>query len=64
MLDLALNSSHKIVAMAKAENLDGVIAETENRERLVNILTKIQNSVEDQINQLNAAELNKMIFKS
>lgn len=67
MLDLALASSQKIASAARTENLDGVIAETENRERLVNIIGKIQHSIEDQINQLNAAELKEedlMILKS
>lgn len=57
MLDLALASSQKITSFARTENLDGVVAETENRERLVNIVGKIQHSIEDQINQLNAAAL-------
>ncbi|MFA6237302.1 MAG: hypothetical protein WC635_08265 [Bacteriovorax sp.] len=52
MLDLALQSSEKIKKYAQNENLDGVVSETENRERLVNIVAKIQRSVEDQINLL------------
>ena len=57
MLDLALGSSNKIASFARTENLDGVVSETDNRERLVNILGKLQQSIEDQINQLNAAAL-------
>ena len=57
MLDLALHSSQKIASFARTENLDGVISETENRERLVNVIGKIQQTIENQINQLNAAEL-------
>ncbi len=67
LLDLALASSQKIASAARTENLDGVINETENRERLVNIIGKIQQSIEDQINQLNAAELQSedlMILKA
>lgn len=67
LLDLALASSQRIASAARTENLDGVISETENRERLVNIIGKIQHSIEDQINQLNAAELNQediLILKS
>jgi hypothetical protein len=67
MLDLALASSEKIVAYAAKQNLDAVVSETDNRERLVNIIGKIQASVEDQINQLNAAALTSddiMILKS
>ena len=67
MLDLALASSEKITNYAQSENLDAVILETENRERLVNIVTGIQQKIENQINQLNAAELKSddiMILKS
>ncbi len=67
MLDLALKSSEQIRNFAKEENLDGITLETENRERLVNIVTQIQQKVEDKINQLNAAEINQegiLILKS
>jgi hypothetical protein len=67
LLDMALASSEKIVKYAAKENLDEVISETENRERLVNIVAKVQKSIEDQINQLNAALLKTddiMILKS
>jgi len=67
MLDLALHSSQKIVSFAKLENLDAVISETDNRERLVSVIGKIQRSIEDQINQLNAAALSQddiMILKT
>ena len=67
MLDLALISSKKITLFAKAENLNAVVEETENRERLVNIIGKIQKTVEDGVNQLNAATLsqdNIMVLKA
>jgi hypothetical protein len=67
MLELALSSSKKITAFASLENLDAVIAETENRERVVNIVGKLQSTIENQINQLNAAALQPddiMILKS
>lgn len=57
MLDLALASSKKIAAYAQLENLDAVVSETENRERLVNAIGTIQGSIEKKINQLNAALL-------
>ena len=66
MLDLALASSQRITRCASLEDLDGVNNETENRERLVNNLGKIQQKIEEQINQLNAALLNQddiMILK-
>ena len=43
--------------MARTEDLDGVVSETDNRERLVNIIAKLQHSIEEQINQLNASEV-------
>lgn len=67
MLDLALQSSQQISCFAKLENLDAVISETENRERLVNIITKLQHSIEERINQLNGATITKddiMILKT
>lgn len=67
MLDLALTSSKKITAFASLENLDAVVSETENRERLMNIVGKIQGTIENQINQLNAAALQPddiMLLKS
>jgi hypothetical protein len=67
LLDLAVASSQKIKAYAALENLELVTSETENRERLINILGKIQHTIEEQINQLNAATLaadDIMILKS
>jgi hypothetical protein len=57
MLDLAVISSEKIRNFAKNENLEGVVSETENRERIVNIVTQIQRKVEEQINLLNPSEI-------
>lgn len=57
LLDLALSSSQKISSLAQLEDLDGVVNETDNRERLVNIIGHVQQIIENQINQLNAAEL-------
>ncbi len=59
MLDLAVYSSEKIKSFAKLENLDGVVSETENRERIVNIVTQIQRKVEEQINLLDVSQLSK-----
>ncbi len=57
LLDLALNSSQKISTFAKLEDVDAVVNETDNRERLVNVIGQVQHVIENQINQLNAAEL-------
>ncbi|MDD4975211.1 MAG: hypothetical protein PHY93_12710 [Bacteriovorax sp.] len=57
MLDLAVNSSEKIRNFARSTNLEGVVEETENRERIVNIVTQIQRRVEEQINLLNPSEI-------
>jgi hypothetical protein len=57
MLDSAVQSSEKIKNFAKNENLAGVVSETENRERIVNIITQIQRKVEEQINLLNPSEI-------
>ncbi|MBC7539851.1 MAG: hypothetical protein H7281_13600 [Bacteriovorax sp.] len=57
MLDSAVLSSEKIKNFAKNENLNGVVSETENRERIVNIVTQIQRKVEEQINLLDPSEI-------
>lgn len=57
MLDLAVASSQKITNYAAAENLESVNAETENRERLINLVGSLQQTIEEHINQLNAALL-------
>lgn len=57
MLDLAVISSEKIRNFAKNEDLEGVVSETENRERLVNVVAKIQRDVENQINLLDAGDI-------
>ena len=57
LLDLALASSQKISSFAQLEDLDGVVNETDNRERLVNVIGHVQQIIENQINQLNAALL-------
>ena len=57
MLDQALSSSKKITSYAQIENLDAVIEETENRDRLISAIGTIQAAIEKQINQVNAALL-------
>ncbi len=57
LLDRAVLSSSKIAQSAEAQDLDSVVNETENRERIMNIISSVQSSIEDKINQLNAALL-------
>lgn len=57
MLELAVQSSEIIKNFAKNENLDGVVDETENRERIVNIVTQIQRKVEEQVNLIHASDI-------
>jgi hypothetical protein len=67
MLDLAVLSSKKITTSARLNDLDAVISETENRERIVNIVTVIQRKVEEQINIIETTDFNQdslMILKS
>lgn len=59
MLDLAVNSSEKIKIYAANEDLERVVGETENRERLINIVTKLQRAVEEQINILNPEDVSQ-----
>ncbi len=67
MLDLAVNCSESIRNLAAKEDLEGVVNETENRERIVNVVTKIQREVEEQINLLNPEDIKQediLILKS
>lgn len=57
MLELAVLSSEKIKIAATGELLDEVVLENENRERIVNIVAKIQRKIEDQINLLGPSEI-------
>ena len=57
MLDQALICAKKITVYAQQENLDAVVSETDNRDRLINAIGTIQGAIETQINQLNAALL-------
>lgn len=57
MLDLAVNSSEKIRIYAQTENLELLVRETENRERIINIVTQIQRKVEEQINLLHPKDI-------
>ena len=57
LLDLALQSSGRIKAYAQIEDLDNVADETENRERIINIVGHIQHKVEKQIDLLTAQDL-------
>ncbi len=59
MLDLALHCSESINAYARNEDLDRVISETENRDRIVNIVATLQKQVEDQINRLSAGDIDQ-----
>lgn len=59
MLDLAVNCSQKIRNFAKNEDVEGVVSETENRERIVNIVAQIQRKVEEKINLLEQSDISK-----
>jgi len=58
LLDRALFSSAQIAKHAEEKDLDSVVNETENRERIMNVISSIQSNIENKINQLNAALLN------
>ncbi len=67
LLDMALNTSDKIKFFASTEDVDQVITETENRERLLNVITQIQSTVETKISSLGPQDLEEdtlMILKT
>lgn len=57
LLELALQSTAHIKACALREDLDNVANETENRERIINIVSQIQHKIEKQIDLLAAPDL-------
>lgn len=59
MLDLAVNCSEKIKIFAEKEDLDRVVTETENRDRIINIVTTLQHQIEEKINLLNPRDINQ-----
>jgi hypothetical protein len=57
LLDLALQSSTRIKFYAQTEDLDNVANETDNRERIINIVSQVQHKIEKQIDLLTAEDL-------
>lgn len=57
LLELALFSSQKIKAFAQTEDLDNVSHETDNRERIINIVSQLQLKIEAQIDQLQPEDI-------
>jgi hypothetical protein len=57
LLEMALQSSARIKSFAQVEDLDAVANETENRERIVNIISQTQHKIEKQIDLLTAPDL-------
>jgi hypothetical protein len=57
LLDLALDSSSKIHFFASTADVDSLVNETENRERLVNVIGQIQAVIEKKISSLGQHEL-------
>lgn len=57
LLDLALATSSKIKFFASNSEVEQVINETENRERLVNVIAQLQGSIENKISALGPQDL-------
>lgn len=57
LLELALNTSAKIKFFASISDVDQVISETENRERLVNVIGQLQGIIETKISSLGPQDL-------
>lgn len=57
ILELAFASSVKIRTFSSSEDLNLLESETENRERIVNILAQLQYKIEGQIDQLAGSDL-------
>lgn len=57
MLEMALHSSQKIKSYAALSDVDQVVNETENRERLVSIIGALQSTIESKISALTQEDL-------
>ncbi len=57
MLDLAVKSSELIRNHASREELEAVVSETENRERIINVVTTLQRKIENNVNELDASNV-------
>jgi len=57
LLEQALNLSSKILFYSSIQDLNGVVSETENRERLMNIISKVQRSIEEDITIMDAKDV-------
>ena len=55
MLELALKSSEQIKNHAAREELEAVVSETENRERIINVVAELQRKIENSINVIDAS---------
>ncbi len=60
LLEQSLNLSSKILFFSQINDLNGVVNETENRERLMNIISKVQRSVEEDITTMDAKQVSTM----
>jgi hypothetical protein len=57
LLEMALQSTARIHSYAQVEDLDAVANETDNRERIVNIISQTQHKIEKQIDTLTNEDL-------
>lgn len=57
LLELALQSSNKIKFFASINDVDQVLGETENRERLVNVIGQVQSRLETRVSSLGPHDL-------
>jgi len=62
MLSEIIKISEKIHANAKSVDLDSLLFDVENRERLINILGYIQRKIEDTVGELKAEEIGQEIL--
>jgi hypothetical protein len=59
LLELALQSTTRIKTFAQIQDIDNVANETDNRERIINIVSQIQHKIEKQIDLLVASDLSE-----
>lgn len=57
LLESSLITTYRVLTLARKSDLDGVEFESQNRERIISTIEKVQGDIEEQINALPTSQL-------
>lgn len=63
LLESSITSTERLLKAAKARNLDAAEFESQNRERIIGAIEKIQTEIEDEINTLELSSVSKELLE-